>query len=129
MTPLEAWSVISKNLAELYRMRNASGGNGNRPEDTEAEVIAFTALKELQERIAPKPLSFQELKEMEDKPVWVQYGSDPENDKWAVLECASDIFGEQYVFFWDIPGHEEYGKDMVCYRHKPQEVRCVQGDR
>lgn len=56
MTPMEAWGIISANLATLYRIRRAQnpGDKGYDDADTEAEVMAFRALKEMQERAAGK---------------------------------------------------------------------------
>lgn len=71
MTPLEAWSVISRNLAKLYSLCRTPHCKGYVPADTEAEVIAFKALQEMQERQYPKPLTVDQLKEMVDEPVWV----------------------------------------------------------
>jgi hypothetical protein len=49
---MEAWSIISANLAYLYRIRRAQnpGCKGYDDADTEAEVMVFCALKEMQER-------------------------------------------------------------------------------
>lgn len=56
MTGLEAWSIISADLAELYRFRDATmrhyitGEQTMKPyseKETEAEVMCFMALKKL----------------------------------------------------------------------------------
>lgn len=58
MTGLEAWSIISADLAELYRLRDANmrhyvtGEQIGQPyskSETEAEVICFMALKKMDE--------------------------------------------------------------------------------
>lgn len=58
MTGLEAWAIISANLAELYRFRDAdmrhylTGEQTGQPysrKETEAEVICFMALKKMDE--------------------------------------------------------------------------------
>ena len=53
MTPMEAWSIISANLATLYRIRKAQNPEfrGFDDADVEAEIIAFRALKEMEERM------------------------------------------------------------------------------
>ena len=52
MTPMEAWHIISANLANYYRMRRGPGfEKGYVPADTEAEVICFIALKQMEERM------------------------------------------------------------------------------
>ena len=52
MTPLEAWRIISANLTNLYKMRRAMNpkDKGYTEAETQAEVICFQALKEMQER-------------------------------------------------------------------------------
>ena len=51
MTPMEAWYIISANLMDLYKMRRATyGGKGYTEADTEAEVICFKALQEMEKR-------------------------------------------------------------------------------
>lgn len=58
MTPMEAWSIISANLNHLYKIRRADNWGRNKdfkgydPADTEAEVMCFRALKEMEERMA-----------------------------------------------------------------------------
>lgn len=52
MGPMEAWRVISRNLANYYRMRCTETFNGYDGVDTEAEVIAFKALQEMEERMS-----------------------------------------------------------------------------
>lgn len=52
MKPMEAWCVISANLANLYKMRRAIDpkDKGFTEAETQAEVICFQALKETEER-------------------------------------------------------------------------------
>lgn len=53
MTPMEAWSIISGNLAHLYKIRRADSNGrfkGYDEADTEAEVMCYMALKEMEER-------------------------------------------------------------------------------
>ena len=54
MTPAEAWSIISANLMSLYKMRKAlnDSDKGYTDAETEAEVICFKALTEMQKRSA-----------------------------------------------------------------------------
>lgn len=52
MTPMEAWHIISANLANYYRMRRGTGfEKGYTPADTEAEVVCLLALKHMEERM------------------------------------------------------------------------------
>lgn len=58
MKPMDAWRIISANLADLYRIRRAQSKAfksypqypGYDSTDTEAEVMAFVALKQMAER-------------------------------------------------------------------------------
>ena len=53
MTPMEAWSIISANLAHLYKIRRSAYPQfkGYDDADIEAELIAFQALKEMEDRM------------------------------------------------------------------------------
>ena len=48
MTPMESWNIISRNLVNYYAMRSGPGFKGYTDKDTEAEVIAFMALKKME---------------------------------------------------------------------------------
>ena len=50
MTPMEAWNIVSANLAHLYRQRKKDFGKGWDNADLEAEVMCYKALKELQKQ-------------------------------------------------------------------------------
>ena len=50
MTPMEAWRIISANLFELYKRRRTETFKGYTETETEAEVIAFKALKEMEKK-------------------------------------------------------------------------------
>ena len=52
MTPMEAWGIISANLANHYKMRRATNpkDKGYTDAEIEAEIMCFQALKEMQER-------------------------------------------------------------------------------
>lgn len=51
MTPMEAWHIISGNLAELARIRNTllPKSKGYSEEEITAQVIAFEALRRMEE--------------------------------------------------------------------------------
>ena len=50
MTPMDAWHIISANLADLYKKRRTESFKGYVDAEVEAEVICFKALKEMEER-------------------------------------------------------------------------------
>lgn len=51
MTPMEAWRVVSANLMELYKRRNAMGFKPYVDTEIQAEVICYMALKDMEERL------------------------------------------------------------------------------
>lgn len=53
MTPMEAWHIISANMLQLYKLRRAMSNGAYRgfeDVETEAEVMCFRALQEMDER-------------------------------------------------------------------------------
>lgn len=50
MTPMQAWHIISANLAELAKRKKTKNFKGYTDNDVQAEVICFKALKEMEER-------------------------------------------------------------------------------
>lgn len=124
MTPMDAWHIISANLAHLVRLRRCNGDpKGFVPADTEAEVIAFKALQEMQERMHPKPIDFMDALTMLDQPVWVEFMNDPDLSCWGILESVSDIGGVKYLYLLGRHGEIIWSKNVRVYRHKPAEVK------
>ena len=126
MKPLEAWSVISANLTNLYALRKTKGFKGYVPADTEAEVIAYRALKDMQEREYPELLSLAKLRKMSGQPIWVE-----EFKCWAIVSCAAAGTWANVPFAnavtengtrmgWDIKTRK-----LHCYRFKPKEEKNV----
>ena len=54
MTPMDAWRIISANLAELYKRRRTETFKGYTEAETESEIICFKALEDMKERGAEK---------------------------------------------------------------------------
>ena len=50
MSPMEAWSIISKCLTEHYHMRFEKCGFSHDNKNIQAEVICYQALKEMERR-------------------------------------------------------------------------------
>ena len=48
MTPMQAWSIISANLMELYKRRNANDCKPYVDAEITAEVICYMALKKME---------------------------------------------------------------------------------
>lgn len=80
------------------------------------------AIREKQERENPKPLTIEELIQMQDQPVWLKYLNNPVCDRWGIVEGASEIEGQKYLFLRGEYGYSEYGKGVVAYRYKPKEA-------
>lgn len=87
--------------------------------------FAADAIREKLEREDPKPLTIEELKQMQGEPVWVKpLNADAVKGKgqWCVIDFYKNSFDAL------IPGidntwyeSEDYGKTWVAYRHKPKE--------
>ena len=50
MRPIDAWHIISANMERLYKMRKTNCFKGYTEAETEAEVICFKALQEMEKR-------------------------------------------------------------------------------
>lgn len=91
--------------------------------------VAAAALREKAEREDPKPLTIDELKQMDGEVVWVKV-LDTSDPSVPYESCWGDIFvWAEGVSFWRFgheseidPNSKNYGKTWVCYRHKPKEV-------
>ena len=93
--------------------------------------IAAAALQEKAEREDPKPLTLEELRQMEGEVVWFEVidksdRSVPYESVWGQVCLYS---WDDDVWFWRFgneceidPKNENYGKTWICYRHKPKEV-------
>ncbi len=112
MRPLDAWHVISANLAHLYKMRRIACYKGYVEADTMAEVITFKALQEMEEREKNEPLTLDELKMMDGEPVWV-HNLKVNKSFWmlAYKDVVSNRLG-----YLDYSG---YGETWIAYRNKP----------
>lgn len=122
MKPMEAWSIVSANLAHLVRIRRCQGDpKGFVDAETEAEVITFKALQEMQERMYPKPLSAKELMNMHGEPVYVTVPGKPHRDKWCIVDICTPrpgLIGIDYFLDIDIVKTNA----VKIFRFKPKEV-------
>ena len=98
-------------------------------EFAEACHIAVQALHEKAERENPKPLTIDELREMNGEPVWVMVvdhkvfaDKDDDFDGWGMCRKSwarlwdkerADLIHVDYDF-------EDYGKKWLAYRTKPE---------
>lgn len=123
MTPMDAWHIISANLAHLVKIKRSQGDpKGFVPADTEAEVFAFQALKQMQERMYPQPLDVAEIQQMQDEPVWVEHLENPAVSGWGVVESISTIGKDTTMYLWGQMGCIEVTEKVNVYRYKPEKT-------
>lgn len=89
----------------------------------DAMQMAMAALREKAEREDPKPLTLEELRQMDGEPVWINgkhYGVFAD-----VVRIIKKENGDSLVRF-NLCRHIQearYGKTWIAYRHKPKEVQ------
>ena len=83
----------------------------------EACRMGADAIRAQQERENPKPLTLDELRQMDGELVWVQSPGVPEYGRWAIVEGV----GENCLFLHDDFTCHDYGKTWLAYRQKPEE--------
>lgn len=90
-------------------------------EGTEAYEIACQAMREKIERENPKPLTLDELRNMNGQPVWVENISIPKRSRWAVIEFT-DV--DNVIGFTDDKYKlvSRYGETWVAYKYKPNDI-------
>ena len=87
----------------------------------EACSVAIAALRAQQEQEDPKPLTLDELRQMDGEPVWLT-GVEPE-DTWAridyveTLTIGFSLFGDSETWCFRA---KHYGEIVFAYRHKPR---------
>ena len=69
------------------------------------------------------PLTFEEVLEHLDEPVWLKDLKEPALSHWGIVEGDSVLDGAQYLYLHGEPGHYCYGESVVAYLHKPKEVQ------
>lgn len=98
---------------EVWDRLKAYEDTGLEPEEIE-KAMAISALREQEERENPKPLTLDELREMDGEPVWIDDWVE-DSHGWELSEDASDYFDD------DSRTAESYGICWVSYRSKPKE--------
>ncbi len=85
---------------------------------------ALISLRLERQRDNPKPLTIEELRQMNGEPVWVKpLNAAKDKGEWCVTDFYKDSFDAL------IPGidntwyeSKDYGKTWEAYRHKPKEA-------
>lgn len=92
----------------------------NYKQTRDAAVMAISALRAQQQAEANKPMTLDELREMECEPVWFVHG---ECGWWKILDCICVSAREEFALFDDRSSYSlaDYGKTWLAYRHKPEE--------
>lgn len=68
------------------------------------------------------PMTLSELREMEERPVWIER-HDGGQSRWAIVGSFDSLYG---VYFGTARGglrlpYDDYGKTWLSYRRKPEE--------
>lgn len=92
---------------------------------TAAYIEGLAALRAQQEAESPKPLTLDELREMDGEPVWiVEY---PDWGHWELSEDAQDYIADRDTDFYGMRHDDPCGRyglhklGWLTYRHKPKE--------
>lgn len=107
MTNEEAIKILTHYTSEYYT-----------PQHREAHRMAIAALREKQERENPKPLTIEELRQMDQQPVYVVPANPTETAgcEWCVMWNDEACIPSYEAWAWPI---KDYGKTWTAYRHKP----------
>lgn len=112
-------------LIDAANRLSAYEDTGLEPEEIE-KAMAISALREQEERENPKPLTLDELREMDGEPVFLVdlvHKEDPRvPDLWTGWIIFSHHFDDGFVpkggnGWFSVCG---YGKRWLAYRHKPK---------
>ena len=135
MKPMDAWHIISANLAHLVRLRRCDGDpKGFVPADTEAEVMAFKALQEMQARYDHKRIELSDLKKMTGEWVWIEaeYIDNKRHSGWGYIPKQGNddvVMLEEFSGFWEGSpiftlsfDFKDYGRKWAAFLHRPSEV-------
>ena len=134
MTGEEAVHVLQREKDYVQQsIQNAVDGNGYvspdgliRAEDyVKACTVAISALRAQKEQESNDPLTLDELREMDGKPVWIV--EDPDWGHWELSVCAEDYVLERETDFYGMKYDDPDGRyglhklGWLAYRRKPEE--------
>ena len=91
--------------------------NGEGSDTMLAFNMAMQALREKQEWENPKPLTLDELREVDGEPVWFEDDEEETNNGWCIWSAS-------HTRYWIDENKEigNYGETWLVYRNKPGEV-------
>lgn len=84
-------------------------------EDSDALEFALTALRSMPK--AGEPLSLEQLKQMDEKPVWIEDKEYPENTGWVIWD---DSFKQNWL--GDPETRNSHGKSWLAYSYPPAHI-------
>lgn len=112
---------LSLNSSEINYNRTVSFGYFEAAEELkkymEAEQMAIDALREKAEREDPKPLTLEELWQMEGEPVYI------ERIGWRIHHGMQVFMGEFHLHTGEHSSINISKNRVNIYRHKPKEVQ------
>ena len=83
----------------------------------EALTMAIAALQEKAEREDPKPLTIEELRQMDGESVWIVWPDGRIKSQWWIVESV----GWYLMEFSEPDMVKRYGEVWIAYRYKPKE--------
>ena len=123
MTREEAAKVLEKQFDEScgdYRYQNK-----DKLDYEDALWLAIAALRELDAKENQKPLTLEELRQMNGEPVWIV--EHPDWGHWELAEDAEDYLMDRDEDFYGMKHNDPCGRfglhvlGWLAYRHKPKE--------
>ena len=81
---------------------------------------AITALRSMPE--AREPLSLEQLREMNGKPVWIERVEAPYDGKWFIVNYADTENPDKTLYTDSGVTYSEYGKYFIAYPYPPARI-------
>lgn len=125
MTREEAANILEKQFDKScgnYRYQNKY-----KLDYEDALWLAIAALRELDAQENQKPLTLEELRQMNGEPVWIV--EHPDWGHWELAEDAEDYLMDRDEDFYGMKHNDPFGRfglhvlGWLAYRHKLMEVR------
>ena len=97
------------------------------PGALEVYRMAIAALRELDAKENQKPLTLEELRQMNGEPVWIV--EHPDWGHWELAEDAEDYLMDRDEDFYGMKHNDPLGRfglhvlGWLAYRHKPKEEK------
>lgn len=89
-------------------------------EQKEVFELAITALRSMPE--AGEPLSLEQLKHMNGKPVWIERIEAPYDGKWFIVDYADTENPDKTLYTDSGVTYSEYGKYFIAYSYPPAHI-------